>query len=116
MVEFAIVAPILFLLIFGIYEFSLAYNAKVEITGAAREGARAAALRKSTATVVQAVKAAAPGVSVSTGDVNTVACPADPQAGGDATVTVKSNFTYSIPFFRDGVWEIKATGVMRCGL
>src|SRR4051812_10806331 len=81
MVEFAIVAPILFLLIFGIYQFSLAYNAKVEITGAAREGARAAALRKSTATVVQAVKAAAPGVSVSAGDVNTVACPADPLAG-----------------------------------
>jgi Flp pilus assembly protein TadG len=38
--EFALVAPILFILIFGIIDTARAYNAWVNIQGAAREGAR----------------------------------------------------------------------------
>ncbi len=39
-VEFALIVPILFLLIFGIVDFGRAYQAKVELAHAAREGAR----------------------------------------------------------------------------
>ncbi len=40
-VEFAIVLPILVLLVFGIIEFSVAFYDKAMITNASREGARA---------------------------------------------------------------------------
>jgi Flp pilus assembly protein TadG len=40
-VEFAIILPILILLVFGIIEFSLALYDKAMITNASREGARA---------------------------------------------------------------------------
>ncbi len=38
--EFAMIAPILFILIFGIIDTARAYNAWVTVQGAAREGAR----------------------------------------------------------------------------
>lgn len=44
MVEFALVLPVLLLLVFGIIEFGIVYNAKITITNAAREGARKAAV------------------------------------------------------------------------
>ena len=40
LVEFAIIAPLLLLLVFGIIEFGRAYNAQNSLTHAAREGAR----------------------------------------------------------------------------
>ena len=45
MVEFAIVLPVLLLILMGIIEFGRAYNAQVSIQAAAREGARELALR-----------------------------------------------------------------------
>ena len=44
-VEFALIVPILVMLIFGIVEFGRGYNTKVTVTHAAREGARILALR-----------------------------------------------------------------------
>ena len=40
-IEFAIISPILFILLFGIIEFSIALYDKAMITNASREGARA---------------------------------------------------------------------------
>ena len=42
LVEFALVAPILFLLVLGIIEFGFLYSGYITLTGAAREGARIA--------------------------------------------------------------------------
>ena len=44
LVEFAIVLPVLIVLIMGIVEFGWIYNGFITITGAAREGARVAAI------------------------------------------------------------------------
>lgn len=44
LVEFALVVSILFLIIFGIIQYGIIYNAKIVITSAAREGARKAAV------------------------------------------------------------------------
>lgn len=44
MVEFALVLPILLLFLLGIVEFGWLFNAKISLTSAAREGARAAAV------------------------------------------------------------------------
>ncbi len=44
LVEFALVAPVLLLLVVGIFEFGRAWNALQAVTDAAREGARAAVI------------------------------------------------------------------------
>ncbi|MFC2159366.1 TadE/TadG family type IV pilus assembly protein [Actinomycetota bacterium] len=43
-VEFALVLPLLVVLIFGIFQFGIAYNNYIALTHAAREGARLAAV------------------------------------------------------------------------
>jgi Flp pilus assembly protein TadG len=48
MMEFAIVAPILFGLVFGIYDFGRCMSANVTVTNSAREGARYGAAHTST--------------------------------------------------------------------
>lgn len=110
--EFAIVLPVLVLLIFGLIEFGRGYNAKIELTSAVREGARAAALGKDP---VAATKNAAPGLSASQITVTTTACPANPVATDNATVKATYPFSYDIPLFRSSSVTLTATGVMRCG-
>jgi Flp pilus assembly protein TadG len=50
--EFAIVAPLLLILIIGMLEFGLMYQAQLAVTHAAREGARLAAVDKYDAAIV----------------------------------------------------------------
>lgn len=112
-VEFAIVLPILVLFIFGIVEFGRAYNARIELTSAVREGARAVALGGD---AVTATKNGAPGLTSSQITVTTTTtCPAGAPAGTNASVSASYPFQYVIPLFRSGTWTLKATGVMRCG-
>jgi Flp pilus assembly protein TadG len=47
-VEFAIVAPVLFVLIFGIIDFGWAFSQNLDLRQAAREGARLAAVNATT--------------------------------------------------------------------
>ena len=51
-VEFALLLPVLLLLVFGIIDFGRALNAQITLTQAAREGARIAALRASRRLIV----------------------------------------------------------------
>lgn len=44
LVEFALVLPILLLLVLGMLEYGWMLNAKISVTGAAREGARASSV------------------------------------------------------------------------
>jgi len=62
LVEFALVLPILAMLLFGIVEFGRMLNAQVIVTSAAREGARYASLGSSAATVTSQVKASCPTI------------------------------------------------------
>lgn len=112
MVEFALVLPILMLFVFGIIEFGRAYNARIELTSAVREGARAVALG-SDGTV--ATKNGAPGLTSSKITVTQTACAATPPPGANATVQATYPFRYDIPLFGTGTWTLKAKGVMRCG-
>lgn len=111
-VELALVLPILVLLLFGVIEFGRGYNAKVELTAAVREGARAAAL--SSGDPVAATRNAAPGLTPASLAV-TVVTPCPPTGTGNTTVKATYPFTYSIPFFGTATFSLKATGVMRCG-
>lgn len=116
MVEFAIVLPLLVMFAFGIVEFGRAYSARIQLTSAVRDGARAAALGGSAGAVATATRSGAPGLTAASIAVTTpTTCPADPGPTDDATVTATYPFTYSVPFWRNGTWTLTATGVMRCG-
>ncbi len=109
MVEFALIVPILLILLFGIIEFGRAYNTQISLQGAAREGARALALGNSAAAAVDASSGVAITVSSSSG------CP-DGDSDAYATVTTAAEFTFSIPFVNLGTKTLHATASMRCGL
>jgi hypothetical protein len=95
-VEFALVLPVLLLIVFGIIDFGRALNAQIVLTGAAREGVRLAALGYPDAAVQARVAAAAPDLS---GVVVTVAADCLPGAGpaADAQVDVSYSFSFITP-------------------
>jgi Flp pilus assembly protein TadG len=111
-VELAIVLPLLVLFVFGIVEFGRAYSARIELTAAVREGARAVALGDDG---VAATKNAATGLKPASITVTPTTCPPSPAPGTNAVVDASYPFTYEIPFFRKGTWTLSARGVMRCG-
>ena len=115
MVEFALVLPVLLMLVFGLYNFGRGYHAKIELTGAVREGARAAALGQ-TGQVQATVIAASPGLNPPPTVTIVTACPLVPTPGSQAVVRATQNIAYNIPFFGQGTWTITAQGVMRCGV
>ena len=121
-VEFALVLPVLMLLVMGIIEFSQAYNAKELLQYAVREGARDLALGESEATAEATTRNRAANVP---GDpsqiaVTTTPCPPDAVLTGTpgphtATVEATYDLPYNIPLFYSGEWNLSATGAMRCG-
>lgn len=113
-VEFALVLPILVMLVFGIVYFGLGYNAKLGVTAAVREGAREAALGHTNSEATQAVYDAAPNLSFSSVTVDR-SCPSD-GSGTSAKVTATAQVPYTLLFVTSGTWNITVSGVMRCGL
>jgi Flp pilus assembly protein TadG len=109
-VEFVLVAPLLFLLLFGIIQFGRAYNAKVELTGAVREGARALAL--GTGDPIARTVEAAPGLDAGDMDVTTSDDPC--VAGTSSWVQADYDFEIAVPFWGTQTVGISARGVMRC--
>ena len=110
MVEFAIVLPVLLLILLGIIEFGRAYNTQVSIQAAAREGARELALRHTSTEVVSATRDGAPSVDIDSIGQNP--CPAT--GDGKAKVTITEEYSFlALPF---GSIDLEASGVMRCGL
>lgn len=110
-VEFALVVPVLLVLLFGIVEFGRAYNAKVELTGAVREGVRVLAL--ASGDPVATTLDASPGLDTTTIVVTTSGSPC--AAGSPAWVQASYPFTLHIPFYGTPTIDIQAKGVMRCG-
>jgi Flp pilus assembly protein TadG len=95
-VEFALIAPLLFVLLLGVVQFGIAFNHYLTITDAARAGARKAIVLRFSGgdveDVKQAVRDAAPGL-----DTDKLKIEVDAPswtAGKDVTVTVK--YPYSI--------------------
>src|SRR2546421_10045949 len=95
MAEFAVVLPILVVLLFGIVQFGILFNNYVTLTDAARAGARAAAVSRNDSdpvgTATAAVRASANGLTQANLNVS-IASSWDP--GSDVTVT--ASYPYSI--------------------
>ena len=93
--EFALVLPVLALLLFGIIQFGITFNHYVTLTDATRAGARKAAVGRQVAdpvgTAVQAVRDSAKDLNQ--GDLS-VSVTSSWQPGQD--VTVAATYPYSI--------------------
>lgn len=112
-VEFALIVPILILLVFGIAYFGLAWNAKVTLTHAAREGARAEAINDdgvNTAVTAAGVAAGLSNVSATTGG-GTCSGP-NPDA---IYVEVEGDVDITIPLFWTGTITLTECATMRDG-
>jgi Flp pilus assembly protein TadG len=88
-IEFALLFPLLMLIVFGIIDFGRALNAQITLTQAAREGVRLDALGEPN--VVSQTQAAATGLSGVT--VNVTTCP--PGAGPNANAEVDVSYTFN---------------------
>ena len=109
-VEFALVLPVLIILVFCIVEFGRAFQVQATLTAAAREGVRIMAIQDDAAAAREAVRTVAPVLTDADIAVSPVSCAT---STGNATVTV----TYRQPFFTSlfgtGV-DLTGVGVMRC--
>ncbi|HEY6276044.1 MAG TPA: TadE/TadG family type IV pilus assembly protein [Streptosporangiaceae bacterium] len=94
-VEFALLLPVLLLIVFGIIDFGRALNAQITLTEAAREGARLASVGDVTSVVVAQTQAAAPTLTGMT--VIVVPCPAGAGLGTNAVVTASYPFSFITP-------------------
>ena len=111
LIEFALIMPILFLLIFGIVEFGRGYHTKTSLAHAAREAVRVAAL--DSGDPAQIARDAAPNLDPG---LITVTITPDPCVPGEpVVVTLDYDHDYDIPLFGSGTWSFSEDGVMRCG-
>ena len=88
-IEFALLFPLLMLILFGIIDFGRALNAQITLTQAAREGARLDALGEPN--VTSQTQSAATGLSPVS--VNVTACP--PGAGPNVNAQVDVSYTFN---------------------
>ncbi len=111
-VEFALVLPILLLLLCGLVDFGRAYNARITLSHSAREAARVWALGGTAADTTARAQATAAGLSGVTATTTTCTF------GQATTVTVTATFGFATPLIADlapGLTSLSAEGVMRCG-
>lgn len=117
-VEFALLAPVLVLMVMGIAEFGRAYHVQATISQAAREGVRVMALNNDPAGAIVATQAAAAAVDPDLTLTNITVTPSSCVSSGaapavNATVTVTFPFTFISNLFGTGL-TLTGTGVMRC--
>ena len=111
LVEFAMVLPILVLLVVGMMQFGLLFHEYLLVNHAAREGARVATLGGSDAEIVAAVNTAAASAS------NTTIVPSARVRGAQVTITVTKQVALITPLFNalfpQNPVPVSGTSIMR---
>lgn len=116
LVEFALVLPILLILVLGIIQFGIILNGQVTVTSAAREGARFGVVGEDEDAVKTRVKNALAGsllIDPNSADID-VTYPT--MSGEELTVYVQYNMPVIVPLvFPGGVnsFSVEATSKMR---
>jgi Flp pilus assembly protein TadG len=118
-VEFALVAPILILLVFGIFQFSIVYNRQQGLHAAAREGARIASLPQTTSSEINdRVMAALDGIQFDTPPSITITPasgqPCNQRAGQTVKVVVEATTSVDIPLWGQQGVTLTGRGEFRC--
>jgi hypothetical protein len=121
-VEMALVLPLLLMLVFGIIEFGLLLTAKIGVTEAAREGARAATVDSDPSAARDRVRLLDDDYDIVAGESN--GCGRNPAPGDNAVIVVNYEYTFVTPLgglvamLGGGTWgdsiDVSGTGVMPC--
>lgn len=93
-VEFALLLPLLLLLVFGIIDFGRMLNMQITLTQAAREGSRMASLGDTQAQITQRIDQAATSLDPAQLTITATTCPA---SAGYGQVVVTFPFTFATP-------------------
>ena len=112
-VEFALLAPVLVMLLLGIMEFGRAYNAQVTISSAAREGVRVMAIGNSPTAARTAAKDAAVSLQPALSDANITISPSTCTTGAQMTFKITINLSTMTGIA--GPFPMEGRGVMLCG-
>lgn len=112
-VEFAIVLPVLLLLVMGVMEFGRAFNAQITLTNAAREGVRVMAINNERTPARTAAKNAAVSLNPALADSNIAFSSSSCTAGAQMTVTI--SYRLSTITGVAGPFDMTGKGVMLCG-
>jgi Flp pilus assembly protein TadG len=116
MAEFALVIPLLIIMLIAIAEFGIAFNRAQAIEAAAREGARLASLSTTTAGQVNTrVATALTGVNLASGP-NVAIAPGTcaGREGQSVTVTVTGTENVVIPLVNSWTVNLSGQAVFRC--
>jgi Flp pilus assembly protein TadG len=113
-VEFALVVPVLLVLLLGIFECSKAFSGQATLSAAAREAARTMALVNDATQARAAAQAAAGslGVSASAITITPITCASDGTSTVTVTVTHHQTFVSGL-LGRSGV-DLVGKAAMRC--
>lgn len=112
-VEFAILAPVLVMLLMGIMEFGRAYNAQASLSSAAREGVRVMAISNDKTAARTAAKNAAVSLSPALTDANISFGGVDCTPGAQITITITYNLSTMTGIA--GPFAMTGKGAMLCG-
>lgn len=115
-VEFALILPVLLLIVMGTIEFGRVYSQFQVFNGAAREGARCAAVQStpfSDCVVQERIDSAAQPYEPDEDAAVSVAC-SDTTIGDPVTVSWPQNFDLNIPFWGDVTITRTIEATFRC--
>jgi Flp pilus assembly pilin Flp len=112
-VEFALVLPVLLLVIFGIIDFGRMLNAQITLTEAAREGARATSLVNDTEGGLR-INAVLNGMSPVTSVITACPDPAGPTDDAEVTLTHEFSFVTPVGLLVGDTATLTGKGVMPC--
>ena len=122
-VEFALILPILVMLVFGIVEFAIAYNRQQGLHAAAREGARLASLPQTTnSEVISRVQSSLSGV-LSTSDIQAATITVSPSGsqpcngappGTHVVVTIAADDQLDVPLLPSKLLTLTGRGEFLC--
>ncbi|MDQ0117346.1 Flp pilus assembly protein TadG [Pseudarthrobacter defluvii] len=112
-VEFAILLPLLLMLVLGIIEFGRAYNAQITLTNAARDGVRVMAINNDQTAATAAARNGASSVSSTIPSSAITISPATCSTGTQVSLTI--NYTLSTITGIAGPFAMTGKGVMLCG-
>lgn len=121
-VEFALILPLLVLLLFGVIQFGLVFAQVLSLNSGARQGARLGVVPGTNcAGVISATKSAAETVALSASDVQVTvgagcAGLSKPctKRGDPLTVQAQRDYIIAIPLFGDPTVTLQGKGEYRC--
>lgn len=106
LVEFAIVLPVLLMLVMGIIQFGMMLNSYLAIENASREGARAGIVGSTDAEIESLIISSSPSLNPADLTVTLTPSEANRRSGDTLTVKVTYNYKFTIPIisslFNDG--------------